>query len=227
MSTVPDSAAPSTLTPFSEQIRTATFADHEEAAGSVTMTRLLDRLLPREVYVSMIAQHWYTYAALEHAADQLADHPVAGAFVFESLRRTPALEADLTHLLGENWRDQISAIPATQRYVARLEEVAASQPERFVAHHYTRYMGDLSGGLMIGRIARNTYDLAPGAGADFYDFPLIEDIAGFKRDYRARLDAAEWNEEQRQNLLEEVALAYELNIDVFADLDELHSLGEG
>lgn len=205
--------------PFSRVIRDATFSDHETAAMSGFMTALFDGALPQAAYTDMVAQHWFAYVELERAGDALADHPVAGAFAVEELRRVPPLEADLAHLLGEGWRDAITANDATRRYCERMAEVCIDQPERFVAHHYTRYMGDLSGGQMIGRIARRVYELEAGAGAAFYDFPDIADLGAFKDEYRARLDGADWTDAERESLLAEVVVAYRLNTEVFEDLD--------
>ena len=203
---------------FSETVRSATTADHEHAAASGFMAELFDRALPREAYTSMIAQHWFAYVQLERAADRWADHPVAGAFVWEELRRVPALEADLHHLMGEDWRDRIEPGDATRRYCERMSEVCR-RPETFVAHHYTRYMGDLSGGQVIGRIAREVYALEPAAGAAFYEFPAIDDVRAFKDEYRRRLDRAAFTPSERQRLLAEVAVAYRCNTEVFEDLD--------
>lgn len=212
---------------FSEVIREATFSDHEQAAMSGFMTALFQRELPIDAYTSMVAQHWFAYVELERAGDQLADHPVAGAFVGEELHRVPSLEADLEHLLGPAWRERIAPSPSTTRYCERMAEVCVQHPEAFVAHHYTRYMGDLSGGQMIGRIAREAYSLESGAGAAFYEFPGIEDLGAYKDDYRRRLDEAAWTDEERERLLAEVVVAYRLNTEVFDDLDrELREAGD-
>lgn len=222
MSTAHDVHDQSEAVAFSEVVRTATFTDHEAAATSGFMTALFDRSLPLEAYTAMVAQHWFAYVVLEEAADRLVDHPVAGAFVVEELRRAPSLEADLSHLLGEDWRERIAPSDATVRYCDRMTEVCLEYPETFVAHHYTRYLGDLSGGQMIGRIARSVYGLEGGAGAAFYEFPGIGDPGAFKDEYRRRLDVAAWNEAERTRLLAEVALAYRLNTEVFDDLDRDH-----
>lgn len=81
------------------------------------------------------------------------DHPVAGPFVDEALRRLPAVEADLVSLAGADWRDELVPCAATVADRERMSEVCVASPERFVAHHYTRYMGDLLGGQMIGELA--------------------------------------------------------------------------
>lgn len=219
MSTAADLQTDPGTARFSDVIRTATFSDHETAAMSESMTALFNRELAIEAYTSLVAQHYFAYVPLEAAGDALVDHPVAGAFVTEALRRVPSLEADLQVLVGDDWRDKIEASPATQAYVDRLVEVCIDHPEKFVAHHYTRYMGDLSGGQMIGRIARSAYELEPGAGAAFYEFPDLGDLAEFKEQYRVALDNAEWTDEERASLLDEVVVAYRLNTEVFTDLD--------
>ena len=198
----------STSERFSDVIRTATFSDHETAAMSGFMTALFEERLPVEAYTSMVAQHHFAYVVLEQAGDALAAHPVAGPFVVEALRRGPALEADLTHLLGPDWRDEIRPSVATTAYADRMTAVCFDQPEAFVAHHHTRYMGDLSGGQMIGRIARRAYELEPGAGAAFYEFPEIEDLTEFKDEYRVKLDRAAWSDDERERLLAEVVRMY-------------------
>ena len=219
MSTPTEHQSTATSERFSDVIRTATFSDHETAAMSGFMTALFEERLPIEAYTSMVAQHWFAYVVLEEAADALADHPVAGSFVVEALRREPSLEDDLRYLLGEGWREQITASAATTEYAERMREVCFDRPEAFVAHHYTRYMGDLSGGQMIGRIARRAYQLEPGAGAAFYEFPAIPDLTVFKDEYRVKLDTAAWSAEERERLLAEVVVAYRLNTDVFTELD--------
>ncbi len=46
--------------------------------------------------------------------------PVAGDFVGFELDRLPALAADLYHLRGPRWRSEITPLPATRDYLARL-----------------------------------------------------------------------------------------------------------
>lgn len=210
---------------FSDQIRVATFSEHERAAGSGFMTALFERTLPLPGYVEMVAQHHYAYAVLEGAADRLVDHPIAGLFIDEALRRLPSLDADLIALDGEDWRDRHSPTAGTAAYCERMEAVCVTSPERFVAHHYTRYLGDLSGGQMIGSVARGTYGFDEGAGAAFYEFADIADPSAYKQAYREHLDTAPWTAEERLALLDEVRIAYGLNTDVFTDLDALLAAG--
>ena len=57
-----------------------------------------------------------------------------------------------------------------------------------MAHAYVRYLGDLSGGQMMGRSVAKTYD-AGEAGTNFYNFKDVADVNGRKNAYRAVLTA--------------------------------------
>jgi heme oxygenase len=173
----------------------------------------------REDYVALVAQHYFLYAALEAAALRFTDDAVAAPFISEHLTRLPALEADLDFLVGPTWRDTITPLPSTERYVERIEEIAEQGwAGGFVAHHYTRYLGDLSGGQAISRVMQRLFGFDT-AGVDFYLFDKIESPAEFKQNYRDALDAVDWDATERDRVIDEVLAAYQLNTDVFVDLD--------
>lgn len=218
-------SAPTSEDRFSAVVRSATAADHGRAAASGFMSALFRRELPLAAYTEMVAQQAFAYAVLEQAADAVSTHPVAGVFVDDALRRSPALVADMQVLVGPDWIERHRPSEATRTFCARMEAVCTEAPERLVAHHYTRYLGDLSGGQMIGQIACQTYGLAPGAGASFYDFDAIPDVEAYKEQYRRRMDQASWSEDERDALLDEVRIAYRLNTDVVDELDR--RLGAG
>lgn len=130
----------------------------------------------------------------------------------------PSIESDLSALLGHDWTDRIAATPATEVYCDRLNEVCRSWPGGFVAHHYTRYLGDLSGGQFIGRVVRRVFDIDATSGAAFFDFPGIADATSLKDGYRERLDTAAWDDAERSRIIDEIRRAYRLNTDVLDSL---------
>ena len=211
--------ARSTSDRFSEALRSATTDDHEAAAVSNYMNELLEGKLSRDEYGEMVAQHYFAYVVLEAAAEAMRDDPVAGPFVMDALTRVPALRADLEFLYGADWETRVAPSASTEEYCERMRAVCFSQPEAFIAHHYTRYMGDLSGGQMIARVVRRTYELDRGQGAAFYEFEDIDDIAAFKAQYRELLDRAPLDDVAARRMTDEVALAYRLNTAVLAELD--------
>ncbi len=219
MSSTEHDARSTTSDRFSAALRSATTDDHEAAAVSSYMSELFDGKLSRDEYAEMVAQHYFAYVVLEEAAEAMRDDEVAGPFVIDALTRVPALRADLEYLYGADWEAQVAPSASTKEYCERMREVCFSRPEAFIAHHYTRYMGDLSGGQMIARCVRGTYDLAPGEGAAFYEFDDIDDIPAFKAHYRDLLDRAPFDDDTARRMTEEVALAYQLNTSVLAELD--------
>ena len=144
--------------------------------------------------------------------------PVAAVFISDKLTRLPALEADLEFLVGPDWREQIVPLPTTARYVARINQVGATWAGGFVAHHYTRYLGDLSGGLFIGRLMQRRFGFETN-GIGFYLFDDIADPKAFKEVYREQLDAVPWDDAEKERVIDEVLLAYRFNTELFEDLE--------
>jgi heme oxygenase len=205
-------------TRFSEQIRNATWGDHGKAEHASYMDELTAGRLTQYEYAEMVVQMWFVYGALEGSGAALASDPVVAPFLDPALTRLAALEADLEVLLGDDWRAEATATPETEAYAARLREVA-EWPGGFIAHHYTRYMGDLSGGQFIGRHVSKLYELTPTAGAAFYDFTDIPDPAVFKDAYRARLDALPFEDDEKLRVIDEIHAAYAFNTSLLVGLD--------
>jgi heme oxygenase len=203
---------------LSVRLRTGTRAEHDAAQGSGFLDKLADGRLPRDAYADLAAQHWFIYDALERAGAAMAGDPVAGAFVLPELRRLPAIEADLAFLAGRDWRDRIRALPATVAYVDRLQAVASDRATAFIAHHYTRYLGDLSGGQFLGPAIARGFGLN-GEGHRFFIFEGVRPPA-FRTRYREMLDGIRWSPAEEQEFLAEVGEAYRHNIAVLADLKE-------
>lgn len=206
-------------TPFSTLIRTASHEQHTEAETSSFMTDLLGGRLGVDAYARYTEQLWFVYRALEEGAEALRDDPVAGPFVRPELFRTAALERDLAHLRGEGWRAGASALPATAAYAERVAACARDWPAGYVAHHYTRYLGDLSGGQIIRDKAERTWGFArKGDGVRFYVFEEIGNPAAFKRAYRELLDGVNADDLEKQRIVDECRRAFAFNAAVFHEL---------
>ncbi|WP_327291392.1 biliverdin-producing heme oxygenase [Streptomyces sp. NBC_01198] len=207
--------------PFSAVIRDASRQQHTEAENSAFMADLLGGRLGVAAYARYTEQLWFVYRALEEGAARLAGDPVAGPFVRPELLRVAELERDLGHLLGDGWQRRAAPLAATADYAARITETAAGWPAGYVAHHYTRYLGDLSGGQVIRGIAEKTWDLPhKGDGVRFYVFEGIPNPAAFKRDYRQLLDVLPLDDLERQRVVDECRTAFALNSALFTALGE-------
>lgn len=203
---------------LSARLRAATRADHDAAQGSGFLDALAAGRLPRDAYADLAAQHRYLYETLEQAAAVMAGDPIAGDFVLPELVRLPALDADLAFLAGPQWSRRWSPLPATEAYRARLRQVAFDRPPAFIAHHYTRYLGDLSGGQFLGPAIAQAYGLN-GDGHRFFVFDGVRPPA-FRTRYRELLDRIRWSRADEDDFLAEVSEAYRHNIAVLAGLKE-------
>ena len=204
--------------PFSQALRERTWTNHGDSEGADFMKDLMTGKGTREDYIALVAQHYFIYEAIESAAEKLAGNAEAAAFITPKLTRRPALEADLAFLIGPDWREQITPLPTTARYVARINEVAAEGwAGGFIAHHYTRYLGDLSGGQIIRTLMQRQFGFETN-GVGFYLFDQIAKPKEFKETYRDQLDAVAWDEAERERVIEEVVTAYRFNTELFVDL---------
>ncbi|MFF1960175.1 heme oxygenase (biliverdin-producing) [Streptomyces sp. NPDC058220] len=211
--------ATATATPFSTLIRVASHEQHTEAETSTFMSDLLGGRLGVDAYTRYTEQLWFVYRALESAAESLKADSVAGPFIQRELLRTPELESDLAHLRGADWRTGLEPLPATAAYAARVEECARVWPGGYVAHHYTRYLGDLSGGQIIRDKAEKTWGFArKGDGVRFYVFEEIPNPAAFKRSYRELLDQVAADDLEKQRIIDECKRAFDFNGAVFREL---------
>ncbi|MCX4962428.1 heme oxygenase (biliverdin-producing) [Streptomyces virginiae] len=206
---------------FSTVIRVASHEQHTEAETSTFMSDLLGGRLGVDAYARYTEQLWFVYRALEDAAESLKDDPVAGPFIQPELMRVAEIERDLAHLVGPDWRESVTALPATRAYADRVARCAAEWPGGYVAHHYTRYLGDLSGGQIIRDKAERTWGFErKGDGVRFYVFSDISNPAAFKRTYRELLDAIAADDLEKQRIIDECKRAFDFNGAVFRELGE-------
>ena len=203
---------------LSAQMRDGSTIEHREAEGSTFVARMLDGHVDRAGYVAYLSRLRQIYEALERVGSALSSTSVAAAVVDPVLYRLEALEADLAFWGGPAASGSPDvASPAAQAYVARIEQMMQA-PHRYLAHHYTRYLGDLSGGQAIGRVISRTFTLPDGLGVQFYRFEQVPKPKLYKDAYRARLDALELPEQVRADVVDEVRAAFGLNQAVFDEL---------
>jgi heme oxygenase len=155
---------------------------------------------------------------MEEEMEKLRQHPVVSKICFPELNRKHALEQDLYFYYGPNWRNEISLSPAGQVYVDRIREIAATEPELLVAHSYTRYLGDLSGGQILKKIAEKAMGLESG-GTAFYDFKDIPDEKAYKNHYRQTLNELPVDGATAERIVAEANAAFGMNMKMFMELE--------
>lgn len=205
--------------PLSVLLRTATRPAHDVAEHQHFVTALMRGELSTAAYADLAGQHLAIYDALEDAGRRVRSQPGGADIVIDHLERVPAIEADLAHLLGADWRTAVRTLPATARYAGHLR--AVDSVAAFAAHAYVRYLGDLSGGQAIKAILQRAYHL-PDAAVQFYTFSEVPKPKLFKDSYRARLDSLPLDDAGRVHAVAEAQVAFQLTTDVFAELGAVH-----
>ncbi|MBD5381805.1 heme oxygenase (biliverdin-producing) [Clavibacter sepedonicus] len=206
-----------TVVSLTEALRDRARPRAESTDADEFMTALVTGRGCRDDYVALVAQHYFIYRAIEQATERMAADPVAARFISTRLTRLPAIEADLDFLVGPDWRDIVRPLASTAAYVERIEQVASVWVGGFIAHHYTRYLGDLSGGRLLRSLLQRQFGFDTN-GVGLYLFAEIAEPRRFCSTYREALDQAPWDDDERARVVAEVENAYRLTTDVFAEL---------
>ncbi len=204
-----DDADSSTL---SARLRTETSGEHERAETRGFITQLMSGELSLDDYTRFVAQLSYVYDVLEAREAQPDDPELIND---ARLHRAGALRADLA-ALGVTDRELEHPPLAQTRAYAELV-ARAQRAHEFLAHHYTRYLGDLSGGQVIGAKVAREYGATPEQ-LNFYRFDEIEKPVLYKREYREALDALDLTDEQTDELIREAQAAFQANSALFEAL---------
>ena len=206
---------------LASQLREGTKKSHTMAENTGFVSCFLKGVVDKASYRTLVADLYFVYDAMEQEIGRLraAGHPVVGPVGFPELNRRESLEQDLAYYFGEGWRNSVKATPAAQEYVARIHQIAQESPELLVGHHYTRYIGDLSGGQILKAIAQKAMNLGEHDGLRFYAFDAIPDEKGFKANYRTTLDALPIDQATADRIVAEANHAFHLNMTMFQELE--------
>lgn len=204
---------------FSQLLREVTQEDHTAAETSTFISTLMGGERSGRDYTWLISQYSYIYGALETEVRAQASDPAVTAIFDMSLERGAQIEADLMVLLpAYGFHSLPAALPATVAYVNAIH-AAAKEPARLVAHHYLRYLGDLSGGLAIGRLVARHYEIGAEA-LNMWNFEQVSKPKLYKDAYRAKLDEYGADPERAEALLDEAKRGFQWNKAMFDDLDK-------
>ena len=203
------------------QLREGTKKSHTMAENTGFVACFLKGVVEKTSYRKLIGDLYFVYKAMEEEIDRLVqeDHPVIKHIGFKELFRRQTLEKDLEFYYGNTWLDQIKISESAQSYVNRIRLVANESPELLVGHHYTRYIGDLSGGQILKKIAKKALNLRGDDGLHFYEFQLIEDEKLFKQSYSEILNKLPIDQKIADNIVDEANEAFAYNMNMFRELE--------
>ena len=206
-------------TQFSKEIKEGTKKSHSAAENTKFVASFLKGVLDPEEYRKLITNFWYVYETMEERLQETNDPFVNEIKKWNVLLfRTAFIQRDLRYYYGPMWREKQIPTEACNRYCYRINEIAEKDPYLLIAHHYTRYIGDLSGGQILKNIAEKALKPPKGAGLNFYEFPYIEDAKAFKTEYRAALDELPLDESQKNAMITEANYAFRLNMYLFDEI---------
>ena len=202
---------------LSQAFKTGTAVAHQAAEDVHFVKNFVQGKIDRSLYADMILGLFHVYSKLEVLLDRHAATTFPNCHFPLELNRTAALQEDLDFWFGST--PPVIMTPATRDYLDRLDAIAATKPILLLSHAYTRYLGDLSGGKVLARVARRALNLEKKDGLAFYDFENITSAKVFKDEYRKALDTLNLTTHQVQELVQEANIAFLLNMRLFEELD--------
>ncbi|MDY6782638.1 MAG: heme oxygenase (biliverdin-producing) [Cyanobacteriota bacterium] len=200
-------------------LREGTKKSHTAAENVGFVKCFLKGTVEKNSYCNLLGNLYFVYTAMEEEMEKHREHPVLSKLYFPELNRKQSLEKDLYYYHGANWRDRVQLSPAGEAYVQRIREISDSRPELLISHLYTRYMGDLSGGQILKKIAQTAMNLSDGVGTAFYEFQEIPDEKAFKQNYRQQLDGLAIDQETAEAIVDEANAAFGMNMKLFQELE--------
>ena len=203
---------------FAKELKEGTKKSHSAAENTAFVKSFLRGVVSKESYRTLVSDLYFVYVALEEEFRIFKNDPILGALYLPELERVVALETDLRYYFGPIWRSIVKPSEQCQRYVNRIHEVAGTEPELLIGHHYTRYLGDLSGGQILKGIAEKALNLN-GEGLNFYEFGKIDNAKIYKEKYRSILDELPLTDSQQNAIITEANYAFRLNMYMFEQLE--------
>ncbi len=206
--------------PLSKRLRRETKPLHRLVESTQLAKAFFRGKLTQRTYAEGLARMYPVYVAMEAHLGRVEPGDRLAPFRLPDVFRAPAIRDDLLYfgLSPDHPRGGASA-----RYAERVRTVARDEPALLVAHAYVRYMADVSGGVIAGRIAQKVLRLPTRAGLSFLTFPAIPEPSVFRESFRALLDAFPRDEAECVAIVAEANRAFALNREL---ADELWTFGE-
>lgn len=200
------------------QLDDGTRKSHSMAQNTAFVTGFFKGLANRQSYGALLKSLCFVYDAMEKAMDE-TDESRVQQLDLSALRRAASLKRDLQYFYGSVDLSNVQPSSAASIYVARIEQVAETKPYLLIAHQYTRYLGDLFGGQMMGGMASSSLGLSDGDGTAFYKFDQIPDTQAFITKWYTLLNDLDLTDDQKQEIVDEANLVFDLNVGILQELE--------
>ncbi len=206
---------------LARQLREGTKKSHTMAENTGFISCFLKGVVDKSSYRNLLADLYFVYSAMEEEIEKLCEnsHPIISPIGFKELFRKEKLEEDLSFYFGSKWSELVKPSKPAVEYEARIREIAKDNPELLIGHHYSRYIGDLSGGQLLKTITKKAMNLPGDEGLSFYIFEEIRDEKKFKIKYRNTLDNLPIDQKIADSIIEEANRSFKYNMDIFNELE--------
>ncbi|MFD2674843.1 biliverdin-producing heme oxygenase [Gulosibacter bifidus] len=209
-----------TATPLATRLREETSAAHENAERADFLEALLGGNLSLNAWFGLLEQYQYIYGALEAAVAAAPENPAMVELFDLRLDRSSTIAADLHALEMAHHVTSIGPQPSTLAYVERIRSCRFDE-YRILAHHYTRYLGDLSGGQVMRTLLTRHYGLT-SEESTFFAFD-IGALPPYKKRYRECMNALPLTRAEADRVVDEANISFTYNQQIFAELAEIYT----
>lgn len=159
-----DTAAPDLLL----DMRKATRRAHH-IANALILAKLVVVLTDKKLYGQALSCFLPVYTKLEQLMQQHKHIPgldLVISAVADIPSRSEAMQADLQHLLGDNWRSQVPPSPAAEAYAAHLQQLSDTDPVMLLPYVFSMHVPILLG--FLGQRIQRTLQLPDKTGLAFF-----------------------------------------------------------
>jgi heme oxygenase len=213
LDSLPEIAALPRTADLTQRMRERTADLHTQAERGGIVAAILSGKATEWDYALYLRNLLPAYQAMEQGLRRRRGQPGFCVLARRSLHRASRIAADLDILCGPGWLADLPLLVEGEIYAARVAAAGRDGGALLVAHAYTRYLGDLSGGQIMRKHLMRQFGPAFRATA-FTEFPTITAIGEFVTVLRAALSEAGGAGPDGDRVVEEAAVAFRMNIQV-------------
>lgn len=201
------------------KLQAGTQQSHIAAEQTGFMQTFLKGSINKDSFGKLLGNLYCIYRQIEAELERHQHHLLISRLYFPQLNRKTNLEKDLAFYYGKNWQEFVIPTLAAQAYIYRIREISDIDPVLLLAHAYTHYMGNISGGQSLKKIAQSAMNLLEHQGVAFYEFDNIPDLNAFQEKYRQALNELPVTEETADKIVAEAKNSLKLNVQMLQELE--------
>lgn len=200
---------------LSTRLRESSMDAHKNAEGSSFIKDLFQGKCSDKKYAQYLWALREVYQTLENAMTEHKSQAQVKCVFYPELFRTEPLNNDLKVWNEGSVNENLQQ--AVNEYKNHLKQLQTDKPHLLVSHAYVRYLGDLSGGQILGKIMSKRFP--ENRGLNFYTYNF-SDFTERKNAYRSQLDViGEQVPHFTNDICDEAITAFKLNERIFESLN--------